>query len=224
MNSTVTYFEQAELALAAYYNLAPDMTRAAYEAALRGDGDGMSAAQASAFAAKWNVVDQYSDITSGASATVFQAVSGGPKYLAIRGTDFGLDFVVDYFIFNGVPSLLNPQYQSLKIQVQAWLADPDVLQGQTFTAAGHSLGGYLAAAGNNRGQTTVSSNTSSDMNTRRRPCPVVPACRYPMSRSILSSAAITGRPASLPTKITASIWTGWLSTPTKQAAKFMPMC
>lgn len=134
------YITQAELALAAYANLTtiePD------EAELRKAG--MTTAQASAFAAKWNVVDQYTDITTGASATVFQAVSGGPKYLAIRGTEGVLDFVVDYFILNGVPSFLNPQYLALKTQVQAWLADPTVLQGQSFTVAGHSLGGYLAA-------------------------------------------------------------------------------
>lgn len=134
------YFTQAELALAAYANLTtirPDET-ALIEA-------GMSAAQASAFALKWNVVDQYTDIATGVSATVFQAVSGGPKYLAIRGTEGVLDFVVDYFILNGVPSFLNPQYLALNTQVQAWLADPTVLQGQSFTVAGHSLGGYLAA-------------------------------------------------------------------------------
>jgi hypothetical protein len=81
----------------------------------------------------------------------------------------------------------------------------------------------VESTGNNRGQTTVSSHRSSDMNTRRRPCRVAPACRYLMSRSTSSNAAITGRPASSPTKITAFIWTGYPSTLTKQVAAFMPM-
>lgn len=89
---------QAELALAAYSTLYSGISDDAYTNALRDGDKSMTVAQAAAFAAKWNVVDQYTDITTGASATVFQAVSGGPKYLAIRGTDGGLDFVVDYFI------------------------------------------------------------------------------------------------------------------------------
>jgi hypothetical protein len=133
------YFTQAELALAAYANLT---TTRPDEAALIDAG--MTSIQASAFAAKWNVVDhQYNDPITGLSATVFQAVSGGPKYLAVRGTDFGLDFIVDYLILNGVPSALNPQYQSLKTQVQTWMGDGTLSAG--FTVTGHSLGGYLAA-------------------------------------------------------------------------------
>lgn len=88
MNSTVTYFEQAELALAAYSNLTSGMTDAAYKLALIDDGKGMTSAQASAFAAKWNVVDQYTDPNTGASATVFQAVS------KTKGTG------VDFFLMN----------------------------------------------------------------------------------------------------------------------------
>ncbi|HQR60278.1 MAG TPA: hypothetical protein PLH03_02815 [Methylophilaceae bacterium] len=71
MSNIITNFEQAELALAAYSNLALGMTRAAYEAALRGDGKGMSATQARDFASKWNVVTQYTDPLTGVSATVF---------------------------------------------------------------------------------------------------------------------------------------------------------
>lgn len=52
MNSAVTYFEQAELSLAAYSNLFVGMTLAAYEAALRDGGKAMTTAQASPFAAK----------------------------------------------------------------------------------------------------------------------------------------------------------------------------
>jgi hypothetical protein len=45
---------------------------------------GMGDAQANDFIKHWTVVDQYYD-TSGISATVFQEVATGTKYLAIRG-------------------------------------------------------------------------------------------------------------------------------------------
>lgn len=67
MNNSVEYFNQAELALAAYANLQAGTPNTGK---LQDDA-GMSAAQAAAFASKWNVVDQYTDITTGASATVF---------------------------------------------------------------------------------------------------------------------------------------------------------
>jgi hypothetical protein len=143
MNSTVTYFEQAELALAAYSNLTQGMTDAAYKLALIGDGNGMSSAQASAFAAKWSVVAQSEDPLTDLSATVFQEVATGKRYLAIRGTEGVLDYVADYVIINGTPSLLNPQYQSLKTIVQNWLGNGTLTS--NFTVTGHSLGGYLAA-------------------------------------------------------------------------------
>ena len=142
MNSTITYFEQAELALAAYSCLTAGMTDAAYKLALIGDGNGMSSTQASAFAAIWNVVDQYTDPTTGVSATVFQAVTGGPKYLAIRGTG-GLDDIgADIDLAVGLPLGFNLQYIALKTQVATWLADGTLVSG--FTVSGHSLGGYLA--------------------------------------------------------------------------------
>jgi len=59
MNNVASYFEQAELAFAAYFNLSPDMAIDDFELALRDDGDGMSPTQAAAFASRWEVVDQY---------------------------------------------------------------------------------------------------------------------------------------------------------------------
>lgn len=142
--SIQNYFDQAQLALAAYGDLLPGALNSAENAAeLVSDSVGMSAAQASVFAAKWNVVTQYTDPITGVSTTVFQAVTGGPKYLAIRGTQGLTDYLADYLILNGTPSTLNPQYQALKTQVQAWLGDGTLTPG--FTVSGHSLGGYLAA-------------------------------------------------------------------------------
>lgn len=142
--STITDFHvQADLALAAYANLTSGISSTAYTNALTDDAAGMTLAQATVFAAKWNVITQYTDPLTGVSATVFQAVSGGPKYLAIRGTQGLTDYLADYLILNGTPSTLNPQYQSLKTQVQAWLGNGTLSPG--FTVSGHSLGGYLAA-------------------------------------------------------------------------------
>jgi hypothetical protein len=59
MTSTANYFQEAELALAAYSNFTLNMSRAAFEAALRDDGRGMSPTQAAFFASRWRVVEQY---------------------------------------------------------------------------------------------------------------------------------------------------------------------
>jgi len=88
MASIIDYFNQAELSFAAYADLergTPDTQ------ALQGESVGMSAIQAAQFASEWIVVDQYPD-ASGASATVFQEVATGNRYLAIRGTESPGDF------------------------------------------------------------------------------------------------------------------------------------
>lgn len=56
MNTITEYYKQAELALAAYSTLYSGISGDAYTKALKDDGKAMSSAQASAFAAKWNVV------------------------------------------------------------------------------------------------------------------------------------------------------------------------
>ncbi|MHB1214457.1 MAG: hypothetical protein ACYCY9_05660 [Thiobacillus sp.] len=142
MSTIIESYKQAELALAAYSNLTPGISGKPYTDALEANGNGMASAQASAFAATWNVVDQYTDPTTGVSATVFQAVAGGPKYLAIRGTG-GLDDIgADIDLAVGLPLGFNLQYIALKTQVATWLADGTLVSG--FTVSGHSLGGYLA--------------------------------------------------------------------------------
>lgn len=142
MTTGITYFKQAELALAAYADLAygtPDPQK------LR-DVD-MSEAQAISFSASWSVAAQYTDPASGVSATVFEEIATGKKYLAIRGTQAsGTDLTADGLLALGLPSNLNPQFTALKTQLDIWLADPIVLKDKSFTVSGHSLGGYLAAA------------------------------------------------------------------------------
>jgi Ca2+-binding RTX toxin-like protein len=102
----------------------------------------MAEEHAEAFAGRYVVVDRFSDST-GLSATVFQDADGR-RYLAIRGTDSPADLVANSFILAGFPSTFNPQFLTLRTQVQRWM-DSGVLP-SSYTSAGHSLGGYLAAA------------------------------------------------------------------------------
>jgi len=107
------------------------------------DKASMTFSQATDFASKWKVVDQYSD-ASGVGATVFQEIATGTKYLAIRGTEGFTDINADYILALGIPSFLNPQYLQLSGAINGWLSS-GVLP-NNFTVTGHSLGGYLAAA------------------------------------------------------------------------------
>lgn len=67
MNTTNEYFKQAELAQAAYANLAIGELGDAARAALQDDA-GMSTAQAQRFAEMWTVAAQYTDASGSASA------------------------------------------------------------------------------------------------------------------------------------------------------------
>ncbi len=141
MSQHAEYFKQAELAFASYTkNLTagiPDRDKLINDAEF-------SATQADAFILKYEVVDQHTDAT-GLSATVLADKNTGETFLAIRGTEISdpadlLTGLVNIALFGS--TTLQPQYQSLKTQVQTWLND-GVLP-QTFTVTGHSLGGFLA--------------------------------------------------------------------------------
>ena len=109
---------------------------------------GMTELQANKFAATWTVVSQYTDSSTGLSATVFEDKATGQRYLAIRGTEPN-DFLRDIIINDGIiaigylPDAL-PQYSALKAQVNTWLGNGTL--SNNFTVSGHSLGGYLATA------------------------------------------------------------------------------
>jgi len=157
MSKLHQYFEQAELALAAYgtfNNGGPEQDQLT-------DID-FSDRQADEFIKKYSVVAQYThtetievidEITgevtgtvensNGLSVTVFEDKATGQKYLAIRGTDDLEDLITDVvdIALLGTP-LFQEQYASLKAQVQAWLNDGTL--SDTFTVTGHSLGGFLA--------------------------------------------------------------------------------
>lgn len=145
MNSITEYNKQSELALASYANLIPGVDPIP---ALQDNAVGMSSTQANKFVEKWQVVSQYIDDTTGLSATVFEDKETGAKHLAVRGTEpTGQDILADGLLAGGLPSTLNPQFIALRSKLNNdWLTDPEILQGQSFTVSGHSLGGYLAAA------------------------------------------------------------------------------
>lgn len=138
MNQTDALNVQGLLAMAAY----ADATMPFADAV---KAIGMTNTQANAFVASWSVVDQYTDPATGLSATVFEEIATGKKYIAIRGTEpTGTDLTADGLLALGLPSNLNPQFTALKAQIDAWLANGTL--GDAFTITGHSLGGYLAAA------------------------------------------------------------------------------
>lgn len=151
MTTIIEQAQHAELALAAYADLAldiPDRNSLINMA-------GLSESQADQFREKYTVVDQY-NVTSGAaaglSATVFEDKETHIRYLAIRGTDDDYDVVtdvVDIAVLGGVK--YQAQYQALKAQVSLWQTNgvlPDGIQPgqQQYTVAGHSLAGFLSAA------------------------------------------------------------------------------
>lgn len=159
MSAIQDYYTRAELALAAYGDLPTGALRIAD---LTNDAVGMSLAQAASFASRWRVVEQYDGKVetryidefgqeqvflnpTGLSATVFEEVSTGRRYLAVRGTEPSdiNDLITDGI---NIVALGSPerqlQYQTLKAKVEKWLDNGTLNNG--FTVAGHSLGGFLA--------------------------------------------------------------------------------
>lgn len=145
MSQIVNYFLNSELAFAVYADLVPGVDPIP---ALTDSDVGMSQKQAEAFATKWRVAAQHTDASNGLSATVFEEVATGQRYLAVRGTegfsdpkDLWTDFI-DIAVL-GTPERQD-QYAALRDQVAAWLSDGTLSPG--FTVTGHSLGGFLSGA------------------------------------------------------------------------------
>lgn len=145
MSTTNELFTQAEMALASYSTLAAGMSGDVYSIALQDSGRGLSTSQATLFASTYTVVTQYNNASNGLSATVF-ADANGQKFLAIRGTEFGLtDLLTDAIdiALLGTPEYQD-QYASLKAKVTEWIGNGTLPS--SFTVSGHSLGGFLAGA------------------------------------------------------------------------------
>lgn len=143
MPTLINRWKHSELALAAYAPLVSGMVGDGYSNVL--EGNGMTVSQAEYFSRRWRVVTQHNDQVSGLSATVFEEVINGSRYLAVRGTqpadvgDIGTDL---FIILAGYEINLSAQYRQLKVKVGEWLADGTLQPG--FTVSGHSLGGFLA--------------------------------------------------------------------------------
>ncbi len=78
------YSLQSELAQATYGTFSGRTIRTIE---LTENNVGMSSSQAAAFVEKWQVVAQSPYSITGLSATVFEEINSGAKYLAIRGTE-----------------------------------------------------------------------------------------------------------------------------------------
>lgn len=146
MSTIHNFYENADLATVSYAQLLRQMDQEDLRVALETE---MTGAQARQFVTTWRVHDVHTDAT-GLSATVFERISDGRRYLAIRGTELTsasaalMDLGADYLLARGLPASLNPQFTSLRAKVQEWLDDGSLQSG--FVVSGHSLGGYLAGA------------------------------------------------------------------------------
>ena len=159
MSSTIaTYFEQAQLALAAYaLNLQQGMPTGLYKDALIAAG--MTAIQATRFADRYEIIDSQQNTLSGFAATLFRerttpetlaAGTAGQYHLAVRGTEFDIDKVNDLIIADAGGILLNgvarAQVTDMYNYYQSLIATGPLTAGTPLTVTGHSLGGHLAAA------------------------------------------------------------------------------
>ncbi|MBP6075816.1 MAG: hypothetical protein KA520_05605, partial [Nitrosomonas sp.] len=93
MSNIITYSLQSELAQAAYGTFSGRTIRTIE---LTENDVGMPISQATTFVEKWQVVTQSPYSITGLSATVFEEIGSGKKYLAIRGTELsGNDLTAD---------------------------------------------------------------------------------------------------------------------------------
>ena len=157
-NALITYYEQAQLSLAAYADLELGMSVQRQIDLLKSKG--MGSVQAATFAQTYEVVDRYNGmalttyidefgitqhemVRTGLSATIFKNRQTGEVTLAIRGTDDLTDLLSDVISVGVIGSTkYQTQYAALRSQVQEWLGNGKLASG--FTVTGHSLGGFLA--------------------------------------------------------------------------------
>ena len=157
-SSITTYFDQAQLALAAYaVNLTPNLAPDRYEAALVVAG--MTTVQAQRFADRYEIIDSQQNTSSGFAATLFRekttpetlaAGTAGQYRLAVRGTEFDIDKVGDLLLADAGGILLNgvarAQVTDMYNYYQSLIGTGKLAAATPLSVAGHSLGGHLAAA------------------------------------------------------------------------------
>ena len=146
MSNIVEVSASGELCQAAYSLLVKGViTVAQLEFKANGERN-MSTAQAQDFANRYTVAEVFSDGLTGAFAVVFEDKKSHARTLAIRGTDLSLntDWLSNAYLAIGIPPSLNPQFLALRPIIGDWIQSGLLPPGSD--AAGHSLGGYLAAA------------------------------------------------------------------------------
>ncbi|OYU00063.1 MAG: hypothetical protein CFE40_01740 [Burkholderiales bacterium PBB1] len=137
----------SELAQAAYSPLLTLGTIDAERLRIKQNGDAnMSVAQSDDFARRYTVERIFNDPTTGSYAAIFKNKQTQELTLAIRGTDISLntDWLSNAYLAIGIPPSLNPQFIALRPIIGDWIQSGLLPPGSDV--AGHSLGGYLAAA------------------------------------------------------------------------------
>lgn len=118
---------------------------------------GMSAAQATAFNATWNVLQQSPLNGNGFSAVLLQNRTTGEKVLAIAGTNGWADWITDLVNIALYGTVLGmPQYLSLESFFTQLVSSGKLGATEQITVTGHSLGGFLAQAFTARHSSVVS--------------------------------------------------------------------
>lgn len=135
----------SELCQAVYSNLgAGAITAASLEYKANGEQN-MSVAQREDVAARYTVERVFNDPATGVYAAVFKEKLTGTTTLAVRGTDGMSDWLnANAHLAVGIPPALSPQFNALRPVVAQWIQSGALQTGSAI--AGHSLGGYLAAA------------------------------------------------------------------------------
>lgn len=153
-----TYFEQAQLAMAAYaLNLQPGTDTTIYVDALKAAG--MTTDQARRFADRYEIIDSQQNTPSGFAATLFRekatpetlaAGTAGQYRLAVRGTEFDTDKLNDLILADAGGIFLNglarDQITDMNNYYLRLLGLGKLNASTPLTVAGHSLGGHLAVA------------------------------------------------------------------------------
>ena len=108
--------------------------------------------EARKFAAKWEVVDQRANTSTGFSGTLFRNVDTDELVLSFRSTEFVDDAVRDNAATNALEIKDTGWAWGQIADMEAWYAELATgggpLEGRTFSVTGYSLGGHLATAFN----------------------------------------------------------------------------